>query len=146
MHAMANLNLSFNKISNLGNFTMMGENLRSLEFLRLNSNRLVLCDAFFNEITKMPTMKILDIKSAMIPCLCDLTVSESFSFKILVFSLFFKHSLTILFTVKTLSQRFFFNWEFALKKIKKKNVFIVRKIFYVKKIFFVKNVFLNVFP
>ena len=75
MRSLTTLNLSDNHISDLGNFTMLGMNLQNLNHLRLNQNRLVLCDAFFNQIIQMKSLQVVDIKSATMPCLCEISVS-----------------------------------------------------------------------
>ena len=77
MRSLTTLNLSYNHISDLGNFTMLGY-LQSLQHFRLNSNELVFCNAFFNEVLKMPMLVVLDIKSANMPCFCEIDVSINF--------------------------------------------------------------------
>ena len=77
MRSLTTLNLSYNQISDLrinGSYAMIGANLQSVEQLRLNGNKLVLCDAFFNEIIQMKELRVLDIKSANMPCFCSMEV------------------------------------------------------------------------
>merc|ERR1719361_2257074 len=61
-----------NYIEDLGNYTMMGTGLTNLEHFKLNENRLVLCDKFFDGILKMENLKVLDIKDSIMPCICSL--------------------------------------------------------------------------
>jgi len=75
MRSLTTLNLSYNQISDLrinGSYAMIGANLQSVEQLRLNGNKLVLCDAFFNEIIQMKELRVIDIKSANMPCFCSM--------------------------------------------------------------------------
>ena len=72
LNALQVLNLNMNYIEDLGNYTMMGTGLNSLEHFKLNENRLVLCDKFFDGILKMENLKVLDIKDSIMPCICSL--------------------------------------------------------------------------
>ena len=40
--------------------------------LRINENRLVLCDDFFQGVLRMENIQVVDIKTAIMPCVCEL--------------------------------------------------------------------------
>lgn len=68
------LDLSHNVLTNVGNETMIGDNMQNLKQFRLNENQLVLCDAFFYQMSRLPNLQALDLKQANMPCICDLPV------------------------------------------------------------------------
>ncbi|CBY37904.1 unnamed protein product [Oikopleura dioica] len=51
---------------------MIGDNMQNLKQLRLNENQLVLCDAFFYQISRLPYLQALDLKQANMPCVCEI--------------------------------------------------------------------------
>ena len=68
------LDLSHNALTSVGNEAMIGDNMQNLKQLRLNENQLVLCDAFFYQISRLPYLQALDLKQANMPCVCDIPV------------------------------------------------------------------------
>lgn len=66
------LDLSHNALTSVGNEAMIGDNMQNLKQLRLNENQLVLCDAFFYQISRLPYLQALDLKQANMPCVCDI--------------------------------------------------------------------------
>ena len=73
------LDLSHNALTSVGNEAMIGDNMQNLKQLRLNENHLVLCDAFFYQISRLPYLQALDLKQANMPCVCEIPVSRNFS-------------------------------------------------------------------
>ena len=53
---------------------MIGDNMQNLKQFRLNENQLVLCDAFFYQMSRLPHLQALDLKQANMPCICDIPV------------------------------------------------------------------------
>lgn len=74
------LDLSHNALTSVGNEAMIGDNMQNLKQLRLNENQLVLCDAFFYQINRLPYLQALDLKQANMPCVCDIPVRLKFSY------------------------------------------------------------------